>query len=59
MTERDKQLSYKEKMEQEFGRKPKDGYHFVRSLGGNNKVVEIKDGTPKCCDPSTELYWAM
>jgi hypothetical protein len=45
-------------MAQEFGRKAKEGYHFVRNLHSGG-VVELKDGTPNCCDPSSETYWAM
>ena len=51
-------LTYQEQMEKDFGRKAKEGYHFVRnnqSLG----VVELRDGTPACCDPSTETYHCM
>ena len=54
----EKIMSEQECMEKEFGRKPKKGYHFVRSIMGG-KVVELKDGTPRCCDPSSELYWSM
>ena len=51
-------LTYQEKMEKEFGRKAKEGYHFVRnSMSG--KVVELQNGTPFCCDPSNETYWCM
>ena len=42
----------------EFGREPKEGQKLVRSLGGN-QLCEIKVNTPRCCDPSTELYWSM
>jgi len=42
----------------EFGRMPKEGHHFVRNLM-SKKVVELSNGTPNCCDPSTETYWCM
>jgi len=45
-------------MVEEFGREPKEGYHFVRNMLSNG-VVELKDGTPGCCDPSTETYHCM
>ena len=47
-----------QKMVKEFGREPKQGFHFVRNLQSNG-VVELKDGTPNCCDPSSETYWSM
>lgn len=21
--------------------------------------IEVEEGTPRCCDPSSELYWSM
>lgn len=30
----------------------------VRSLM-SGKEVEIEEGSPLCCDPSSELYWSM
>jgi len=56
-----------------FRKKYKDG-HAITSLENYNKtvrdtmtvknlmsgdVVEIDVNTPRCCDPSSELYWSM
>ncbi len=30
----------------------------VRNLMSGN-LIEIPEDTPRCCDPSTELYWSM
>lgn len=30
----------------------------VRSLMSGQEI-EIEEGTPLCCDPSSELYWTM
>lgn len=47
-----------QKMAIEFGREAKEGYHLTRNLMSKG-VIEIKDGTPSCCDPSTETYHCM
>jgi hypothetical protein len=46
--------------------RPQDGYHLefdetykvVRNLMSGAEVVIARD-TPRCCDPSSELYWSM
>lgn len=30
----------------------------VRSVMSGEEI-EIAEGTPRCCDPSSELYWSM
>jgi hypothetical protein len=37
---------------------PKIGYKEVTVLTTGKKVMIRKD-TPRCCDPSSELYWSM
>ena len=51
-------LAVNRRMVEEFGREPKEGYHLTRNLM-SGKVIEIEDGTPLSCDPSSETYWSM
>ena len=39
-------------------RKPKEGYKWVMNLR-SHIWVQIPTDTPRCADPSTELYWSM
>ncbi len=43
---------------EEFGREAKPGFTLVRNLM-SQKVIEIAEKTPLCCDPSSETYWSM
>lgn len=54
----EKEFTDQEIMEKEFGRKPRKGFKLVRNLM-SGKVIEIEKDCPRCCDPSTELYWSM
>ncbi len=36
----------------------KDGYKWVKNIR-SGKWIQIAEDTPRCCDPSTELYHAM
>lgn len=36
----------------------KDGYKWVKNIM-SGRWIQIAEDTPRCCDPSTELYWSM
>jgi hypothetical protein len=43
-----------------FGREAKSGATLRTSSGpGYPAIVEVEDGTPLACDPSSETYWSM
>jgi hypothetical protein len=37
---------------------PKEGHKWIRNMM-SGRWIEIAEDTPRCCDPSTELYWSM
>ena len=51
-------LLEKARMVEEFGREPAAGKRFVRNLM-SQKVIEIDEDTPLCCNPASETYWSM
>lgn len=55
LTEMKRELS---RLQAELKKVEKTKMIKVRSLMSGQEL-EIEEGTPRCCDPSSELYWTM
>lgn len=54
---KEEEPAYTEAEVEEFGRAPREGYHFTRNIL-SGKLIEEADGTPFTASVESETYWS-